>query len=716
MPRPRTLRRLRSTAHASATEPGSYAPRRRVNERPTKWDTGEFVAVDGEGFSEGPVRSYVVGQKHTHYMGKDHNYAYLSASDGSSLYSPSGRLSICDCLSFLCNIKLNNPNSVIVVFGGSYDCTHWATHHFGPDEIAALLGKHPKFRTLLYTNDEFSYSLEYRPRKCFTIRRWERGEARYGDDGRGGRKLTPHLLVQVWDVWGFFQASFVEVMRKWLPGDPDYLMISRMKGDRSIFERAEIDQIKIYNAAELRCLVKIMEAVRSAISDLGLTITRWDGAGAIAASMMRKHRVKDHMKQPPREVFDAARIAYSGGHIETCKMGYHNGKVHHYDINSAYPAQFRRLPSLSSGRWVRGTGSPLEGFTIVHMQYRFLEGLPFYPLFFRTGGGGIIYPSSGRGWYWMPEYTTAKMFHEKFGGPTFEVFEWWSYIPDHGAGDGRPFQWVEDYYRARQDYIREARAQGVENGPEKIIKLGCNSLYGKTAQQVGARIDKDGDLRLPSYFQLEWAGYVTSGCRSVLMGAAIGSSDSIIGFATDGIFSTAPLDLYCPTDKDLGAWEYTVHDGLTMVMPGVYWLHDGGKVKHYSRGFNKREMSDVEFIHDAWKRKEESVAISIERLIGLGSAISSREYWKMRGNFMTSKRILKLNGDNSKRYPISLHHHKPHLRLVDTIPRSHMLHNDLWDLPMSAPYPIAWLDGTAERDDPDGEYMEDDDIIAAELA
>jgi DNA polymerase type B, organellar and viral len=692
------------------------------NTRPTRFATGEFVALDGEGFSEGEAYVTRVGKSGNVYEGRRHNYAYLSASDGSEIYNPHGRLRIDQILRYLFERSSANPRAIFVVFGGGYDFAHWVIHDLNKSQLQMLMGKHPTRRWLDIQISGMDYRLECQMRKCMTIQRWEGGSRKYFTDARGKRRLTKHDTIRVWDVWGFFQASFAEVMRKWLPGDPDYEFILRMKGERSIFDRAEIETIKTYNAAELRILVKVMDKVRDAIGDLGLKITRWDGAGAIAAAMMQKHNVKEHMQQPPPEVFDAARMAYSGGHIEVCKMGYHNGKVHHYDVNSAYPAEYRYLPSLRVGEWKKGYGVPDEGFTIVHLRYSFVEGREFYPLFFRCGDGSIIYPSDGAGWYWWPEYQTAKMYDDHFSfsvgsridGTRFDVIEYYTF---HSDVVERPFAWVEDYYSARQQRIAEAKAKGIEDGPEKVYKLGYNSLYGKNAQQVGAKIDPEGVVSLPSYFQLEWAGYVTAGCRAKLMEAAIQSPSSIIGFATDGLFSTAPLRLHSPKEKLLGAWDYQIHDGITMVMPGVYWLHDGDEVKNYSRGFDKKEMSDAQFIHDAWRRKEESLPISVTRLIGIGTGTASVDFWNMRGDFVTSKRTLTLDGDNSKRYPVMLYKHRPERGLIATIPRARDEGNLLDDISESAPYPIAWIDRPdPDLVDPENEQFEMLEVRDAELA
>lgn len=689
-----------------------------ANRHITRWDTGEFVAIDGEGFSEGKEFRHVIGAKKTVYNGKDHFYAYLAASDGSDLYSTDDRISGADCLDFICSIVERNPRAIIVAFGGSYDVTHMVAHSFNSDEIKQLLGKGKDARKLDCSFGEYSYRLEYRPRKSFTIRRWGLHERKSARDPKGNWKLTPHLHAVVWDVWGFFQDSFTGVMKKWLPNDPDYKFITDMKGNRSVFDRSEIDEIRRYNAAELRCLVKIMEAVRAAINDLGLKITRWDGAGAIAAAFMQKHRVKNFMGTAPPEVFAAARCAYSGGHIETMKVGYHEGKIYHYDKNSAYPSHFRRLPALNTGRWKHGDSSHTPGkFSLVHIRFEFRWGNPFYPLFFRCDDGSILYPYRGTGWYWFPEFEAACKYVEVFGAERFEILESWSHETDVEI---YPFAWVEEIHDERLRHIDEATARGAQSGPEKIIKLGENSLYGKTAQQVGARYDRDGNLKLPSYFQLEWAGYVTSGTRADLMIAALEKPHAIIAIATDGIFSTEPLTLNCPPRKILGEWEYKLHDGMTSVMPGVYWLHDGPVTKHFSRGFNKKEMSDVQFVHRAWRQKAERVPVTIERLIGLGSACMSREFWKMRGSFVKSQRFLRLDGDNSKRYPIILSRCDPSRRFVATTPRDHPIGTA--DAPLedlnSAPYPISWIadDAHADVDELEGERAEEREMMDAELA
>lgn len=701
-------RRYRSKRSASG-KPASRGKHKSL------FDAGEFIAIDGEGFSEGEELHWHVGVNDTHYTGKTHSYAYLSASTGDEIYNPTGRLSTGDCLDFLFKIKSENKHAILVCFGASYDFTQILAFGVERDDLRLLMqGDGRKFsrRHLDITIGQHDYRIECRMRKSLNVSRWPAGAAKYERhrkrDGSQDWRRTACETVTLWDVWGFFQGSFLAAIANWLPQDADYAFIKEWKGKRSGFQRSELDTIRRYNDAELRCLVSMMNKVREAVAGMGLKISRWDGAGAIAGAMFKLHNVKEHMAASPPAVFDAACHAYSGGHIEIFKLGHYSGKVYHYDINSAYPHQFRSLPSLANGVWHSGVECPPVGFTLVRVRYAFRYNQPFYPFFYRESNGTILYPRRGEGWYWFPEYLAAQHYYQKFGGTEFTVIEWHSLA---GGDNQRPFAWVETYYERRKHLVAEVKRTGVPNGEEKMLKLGYNSCYGKTAQQVGARYE-NGEIKAPPYFQIEWAGYVTAGCRAQIMDAAITEPDKIISVATDGIFATTPLSVNVPSDKQLGAWDAQQHDGMTIVMPGVYWLHDAGKTKHYSRGFNREDMEEIAPILSAWSKGADHLDVKMQRLITLGSAITSDSFWDMRGMFVSFVKELRINGDNSKRYPLtSLRSLKPHKQLVDTYPR------DLWERDdedvMSAPYSISWL----ELDEIENEDRSlNNDVLAAFLA
>lgn len=683
------MRRSRAKARAS----GTYKPQSGSKSSPkTMFRDGEFIAIDGEGWDVGPEESFTTDTRT--YTCRDHHYTLLAASSGEEIIAPDGeRLTTFQCLEFLCDVAQHNRPAILVCFAGGYDVNHILMHGLDKETLKSLQAGN---RTWLYQGyGKPHYHVEYRPRKSLTIHRYQ----------PGARK--PDVKTTLWDVWGFFQGSFVSVIEKWLGKDhEDYQFIRRMKAERDSFTQEQLPEIRIYNQAELRCLVAVMNKVRAAIAGLGLTITRWDGAGAIAGAINKLHGIKEHKSECPPDVFHAARIAYSGGHIEAYSVGHTLQPIYHYDINSAYPYIIASLPSLAGGQWMHGTSAVVpQGFTLVRVRFDFKQGNHFYPLFFRTQHKTILYPRTGEGWYWFPEYQAAAEYAERFGANIFEVIEWRHFQP---ATEQKPFSFVPEYYTQRQEWIQQEHDEenAWKYGGEKIIKLGLNSLYGKMAQQVGGREGKP-----PSYFQLEWAGYVTSGVRAMLMRAAMQQMPHIIAIATDGIFATAPLDLPTPEIKQLGAWEYKKHEGITMVMPGVYWLHDAGeKIQNYSRGFDKSSMENPNAVLAAWKKRKKVLSVEMHRLIGLGSALSSETFWKMRGRFVSADRELRLDGGNSKRVALPASA-RPADGLCHTFPEW----NESYDLArraadqcslldddfaldlISAPYTVAWMDADADR-------------------
>ena len=358
-------------------------------------------------------------------------------------------------------------------------------------------------------------------------------------------------------------------------------------------------------------------------------------------------------------------------------------------------------------RSVQDPGEPLASGA----PWRARPGLPFYPLFYRTVTHSIIYPERGHGWYWYPEFEAAKAFAEKFGAIEFRVIEWWHF---EAGSNMAPFGWIKEAYELRKAIIAESKRTGIPNGAHYSLRLGYNACYGKTAQQVGARWQPDGkgggELQAPAYFQLEWSGYVTAGCRAQLMHAAMQKPHAIIAVATDGVFSTEPLDLPCRPEKVLGEWEAHEHDGMTIVMPGVYWLHDGPKQSHFSRGFDKETMKESDFVMQAWRKGKDHIDVKSRRMVTLGTALMSDAFYEMRGCFAETVRELKLNGFNSKRYGVAMSSAKPHKRLENTHPQDLLEDYDMpLDNLMSEAYPISWQKQEDAEETPEHAEMTDAD-------
>jgi hypothetical protein len=101
----------------------------------------------------------------------------------------------------------------------------------------------------------------------------------------------------------------------------------------------------------------------------------------------------------------------------------------------------------------------------------------------------------------------------------------------------------------------------------QVVKLGINSVYGKFAQSVGK-------MGMPPRF-VSWffAAAITAGTQRKVVEAALTNPDAIVMFATDGVYSTQPLDVHVPEKKTLGGWEHTAAEsGGVFVQSGIYLL------------------------------------------------------------------------------------------------------------------------------------------------
>lgn len=637
----------------------------------SKWHKAQFIGIDGEGENAGETEQFKVGSDGKTYRAARHNYTLLAASTGETLYSGGNRLETYACIDWLCDLGASYRKGIFVIFAGSYDINHILLFGFEKETLQKI----SRGETYEFNKGGIDYCIEYRARKSLSLKRglsWnEKGKPVWKDK------------IILWDVFGFFQESFVTVMGKWLgKNHKHYALIERMKKLRGNFMEVNQKDINQYNAAELETLVELMEKVHGAINGLGLRVNRWDGAGSIAASMFRLHNTRANKRPYPISdaLQTAIRTSYAGGRIEVCKIGTTKNVVYDYDINSAYPTVMHGLPCLCSGSWHNGKSERVPtGFTIIRCKFDFIDGMPFYPLWFRSDKMRIIFPARGEGWYWYPEFEAAQLCMGKI-----DVIEWWHYKP---GCNHSPFSWIEEYYETRKQWTKNATEEWQKGG-EKIIKLGLNSLYGKTAQQLGGTL-----LSPPTYHQMEWAGYITSATRARLYIAAQTNPSAVIGFATDGLFTTQKLDIETNTDKKLGAWDLKIFEGLTICMAGVYWWHKKEqKYEHFSRGFDKDSMQTPALIHDAWNSGFMDIDIPMHRLITMGSACVSETLWKMRGRFTTGFRTLRLDGKSNKRKPIDVKKTKPHLNLVDLIPAENV-EFDCGYQDISFPYPVIWLDG-----------------------
>lgn len=637
--------------------------------RMRKADYGEFLAVDGEGadFPDGSHRYILLSAAHT-------NGGTWSISDPNGLDADRA-------LCFLTKLGERYPNAIACVFSGTYDAVKLLQPLLDEEGVKELWlrarMRHPDGKRTMRRG---RWIMSYQPAKQLYI-----------SDAMTDRSLT------LWDVWGFFQASFVNTLRDWMPDYPELEMIATQKARRGEFDPSELPELQRYCEAEVRALAHLMELLRQRVEEAGLRLNRWDGAGAVGAALLKAHGVKAHKRETPPELLDPAARAYFGGRIELLRYGHHIGTVYHYDINSAYPSHACDLPSLANGEWAHWTGPAVppdyvHGFTLCHVAWDLrARGGDLYPFPYRYPNGSVHYPGQGEGWYWRPEVEAALEHLAAYSGD-IRIIEGWTFIPHT---EDKPFTFLRDIFELRKAWKREGKKA------EYILKLGMNSVYGKLAQQVGSNPDKP-----PPYHQLEWAGYITSATRAQLYRAAMQRPEALVMLATDGIITTAPLELDVSTTKELGKWEASQHDELITVQSGVYWWRDGEHWHTKTRGFSGAyDGGDLALtparVLAAWERHRASRELHLDCLarrnfVGFGAVAAGQRPYSDLGTWQQELKRLALYPTGKRwRTLEQANRARPWERLEPTMAEV----NQFPGL-CSTPHLLAWMahaDGRLER-------------------
>jgi hypothetical protein len=423
-----------------------------------------------------------------------------------------------------------------------------------------------------------------------------------GGSAVGGRASSNGWLY-ICDTGSFWQTSFLNVVKpeNWhgnpVVTDEEYSLLKEGKDSRGIvanvLDAETASRMVRYNTLENVVLARVTDRLnRGFMNDeipIRLKRHEWFGPGRAAQTWMDmlhgrvadKHAVILNRKHPekrsneygilnadvymsvPSWFIQAAQDSYYGGWFEIPMHG-HIGTVWEYDINSAYPAIIATLPCLHTsnghtGSYSRGTGpeyprGQVGRYTLLYGTFTghdpYLGTLPF-----RTPTGNILRPHRVKGWYWAHEVMaskSARLISE------MDVHEWVSY---DACDCAFPFDPTDIGIR-RMYNLRLQTGKNTASG--KAFKLVYNSAYGKTAQSIGD----------PKFANAIYASLITAGCRTLILDSIarhpMGSS-GVAMVATDGIYFLerhAGLPL---SDTQLGAWDETRRDGMTLLMPGVYW-------------------------------------------------------------------------------------------------------------------------------------------------
>lgn len=703
----------------------------------------QFVAIDSEGVSFGDLVTMPDGGQ----AQKQRTIFWGASSANSSPIFLDGA-PYCDgtsIIEWLLSLPGHFGPSIFIWFGSSYDATQlfadmpfekaWELQHAKP--FAARLDHTVKKRMGRYVYWQ-DYAISYIKQKCLTIGKLkDRNRPR---DAKGNLVFSKRIVI--FDVFGFFQTSFLKAAKS-IPGsmnDADEKIIEEGKQARGIFKLDDRAKMQVYTAAELRVLARMLEALRVSLDDLDLRLTRWQGAGSIAAALLKQKKANAHFHPIASSTISIeqewAHHAFFGGRIECLKQGVKDGDLWSLDIRSAYPDIFSKLPSMADGRFEfveNPSWQDVEKANVLSMfQVSFRcdvsddpvllntrdgkSGPSFYPFPYRDSSGRILFPPIVRGIYMAEEVRAAFdwiEYHQKSHPHCASKITLESALIFHPGNSELPFTWLQDMYDERRLVIKKSEETNVYDLTEKVFKLGSNSVYGKTAQSVG-NSDRPPGTACPWY-----AAAITAGTRAKLLRAALaGDGKNIVAFQTDGIICTRRIKVL--EGKNLGDWDQEKLTGRSVfIQPGIYRLLDKSKhrgIKADLLGTDNFAAWIDEFVIPAWERGAESISYPYRQYLTLGASVASEARFEFAGWWVDGIRDLKFNNLGQKRAaPILPSDRKRRAReLVDTLPKPAFFH-ELIELtadgkfPLSCPHRPDWLDLDAALEN---EVMQQNEEIA----
>jgi len=582
-----------------------------------------IVGIDGEGYNSAD----------------DHHYDLLAAcsEEWTEYIEEFPELSAHQVFDFLLSLPEKHGKALFVFFSSTYDFTMWVKRL--PDKNIEDLNK--------YGSTKWDhYAIKWRQGREILIYDTSIVERIVKIMPNNRRKVfrTYPRRIHIYDVFGFFQKSFVKTLAKWKTTSAEIIdEISVMKLRRGSFTPEQKAEVREYCFLECRLLTKLMLAFREACKDADITPQHWYGAGALATSLMRKFQVKDNVGC---ELTNDQKLymgrAYFGGRTEVTWEGRLPDGCVQYDINSAYPTAMVNLPDLIHGKWLYlDSGELFDKYEwgVWRVQWN-THGAYINPFPWRSEDGGIYYPDAGDGIYHRIEIEAAA---KLYGEDSFVLLDGWAWQSDC---EHRPF----DFIIERAKHRLQLKAE--KNPANEPLKLGLNSLYGKTAQTVGKK---------PPYQNFYWAGYTTACTRAKILDAIRLCKGTVYSIATDGLITSCAISEFT-IGPNLGEWEQTnITEGL-LIRPGVYEWRDQQDTWHYgTRGFTSDEAK-WRIIEELWDgTRAMQWNFEATRFIGLKQAFLRGENWRQYlGKWVTEPRKLdfvpefrKRQYPPSKDYPLS---------------------------------------------------------------
>lgn len=441
-----------------------------------------------------------------------------------------------------CHQDLNN--SVFVCWNLKFDASIILKSL--PEDLLQILDNEGEVK---YEN----LKIKYIPKKCLTIADHRRKTAR------------------IFDAMQFYISSLDEASETYIGKNKKYEGKYQNKKFPNYIEDNEMNLIVEYCRLDCNLTAQLMNLwVEKFYDSFKFYPKQYYSVGAIAVTYV-KTQIKEMpvFKEAPYEVQEMAYSAYYGGHFEIYSRGKHE-KVFHYDINSAYPYAMVKMPDFLNGTWIqiRSLADFMKhrknvGFYKIHTIVKEERVSPFL---FRDSENLIRCPSGE----FITHLTSIELdVALEHYNVEIKFIEGYCFIPT--AHQDKSFgNLVESMYQTRLEQIDPLQ--------KTVYKYLINSLYGKFAQ---SRPKPRG------LFSPICCSYITGFCRAQLLDAIKNNKKDVIMLATDGIFSTKPLDVDTSGKKVLGHWESEYHPLFYLVMAGIYSYNtkDNPVLESKSRGF-----------------------------------------------------------------------------------------------------------------------------------
>jgi hypothetical protein len=506
----------------------------------------QIIALDGEGYTDKKGR---------------HWYTYLAAADEEGLVAeldaPKG-VTATAVFRFLAKLP---KKALLVGFSLGYDRTKWLESW--PDAAIWRLVDPDRRK-----GEDGPLPVE-----------WEGFRVNLVSTRLSVKENATGARRTVWDVFKFFQCSFVKALERWQIGtEQERAFIAKEKARRGSFHGIGRRE-KRYCQLECRLCAKLVAALIQAHDDAGLHLPSYYGPGSSAKVWLKEVDAESQKAIYPTAMHEAVLSAYFGGRFECSRVGpVPADELFAYDLASAYPAAMCKIPCMRHGRWRYGLPGNLAARPGVLALVKFRVNPhkdaceAWGPLPHRLPDGNILFPTvSAGGWAWSEEFFAAGELH-----PGVEPLGAW--IREIDCDCPSPFRAkVESLYAERLRWGKAARGL--------VMRLALNAAYGASAQRVGK-----GRFRC-----MVRSGIITSTTRAALLRAVLTAKDpwNVLELATDSVLSKEPLPI---EGTGLGLWERKPWPGgVFLLRPGLRFRLGAGKKdmgQTAARGLGVKSLHD----------------------------------------------------------------------------------------------------------------------------